>query len=112
MEPEEWEASLVAEMLNAMERPPGEPQVEPVDVAIDGHYPASQFVVRFRCHKKPNVTFGYRVPIWAPDGPLDDLGTERFATFVWLDVHETVMTALGMPSNPGADSTTWIRTDL
>jgi len=59
------------------------------------------------------AVFGWKVTKGSWDGvALDDLGVESFATSVWLDIHDSVMTDLGFPRETASDGTTWIRTDL
>jgi len=111
MEPAEAEMALLAEMTAAMAKPPDEPTIEAVEVTIERSFPTSELVTTFRCPTKGPALFGYRVAIWARDSPLDELGVEAFATSVWLDIHDSVMTDLGFPRETATDGPTWIRTD-
>jgi hypothetical protein len=58
MKPADSERALLAEMTTAMEKPPGELTIEPVEVTIEGSYPASRLVVMFRCPTKGPAPFG------------------------------------------------------
>jgi hypothetical protein len=113
MDAQAVEAQVAAEMETAMRAiPPGDatPAVT-VEVRTVGTAPGTQLVVLFRCPQKSTALYGYRVPIWGDEGLASELEVERLVTSVYLDIHETLMTELGLPRPDQArsDGVAWIR---
>jgi hypothetical protein len=113
MEAHAVEAQLVAEMDEAMRtHPPGDntPAVA-VEVRTEGTSPDTELVILFRCPAKSGALYGYRLPIWGDEGLASDADVEWLVTSVYLAIHETLMTELGLPRAVEVDSggVAWIR---
>lgn len=70
-------------------------------VALEGTYPGTQLVVRFRLVGDPGVLYGWRHPVWAD--PDDDDWTLLFTHF-----DEAAQTRTGGGYDADADGTVWL----
>lgn len=111
MTPAQFEDALLREATGSLHNPPGMPAVGDMAVRIEGEFPDSALVLTFTIPGRSG-TFGYRVPLWDEPELPEELGPVTFFSSVWLDIHESVATGLGVPEEAIFEGVTWIRTAL